>query len=495
MTCVQVYVADDSIICTKMTARRPLPNLAAAAAIVAVVGAVPPSSAFATPGSPGGEEVGRARGRGGRRLRLRASSDDDDARRRAACEARDDDDPSSLLLVPRPNPHSEVLSNPAAVSSLSGVPFSSVLGGIDALYPPDEYPDRNARSRADGYWKYVERGATPPKEFAYGEFDAEFFGTLLDRAWGHYHEGRNEEDREEGSEPTAEDCDLPWTGKTFCDVGSGTGRLVVAASALHPRWKVCRGVEILPRLHDAATSVLERCRGDDDGDDSGDDELSDDSRGLFLRVPPGEPADSIEGAAEGTIEANEADPSDGRLPMAPIEFACASFSDPYLRLDDVDCAFVFSSCMSPAILRELSVSLARQLRPGSIVVTTEFPLELNGTGPPSEDDARGDAEGGADGDLASPHGPYELELLEAVDGYCWPTGGTSTAYLHRVKASPSTGWEPRRTRPTPTLEEEARRLVRRMEEGTLTDPADFVRRVRNDMIFEGVASEFLPDAE
>lgn len=38
-------------------------------------------------------------------------------------------------------------------------------------------------------------------------------------------------------------------GDVFLDMGSGTGKAVVAAGLLYPNLSVCRGVEILEGLH------------------------------------------------------------------------------------------------------------------------------------------------------------------------------------------------------------------------------------------------------
>ena len=71
-----------------------------------------------------------------------------------------------------------------------------------------------------------------------------------------------------------------------------------------------------------------------------------------------------------------------------------------------------------------------------------------------------------------------------------PLGGQSTAYIHRVQTSL---WE-QYDGPRPTqisLEEEAYQLVQLIESGKLTDSNEFLRRVRNDMIFNGLPEEFI----
>ncbi|KAL9180256.1 hypothetical protein ACHAXT_008226 [Thalassiosira profunda] len=355
-------------------------------------------------------------------------------------------------LIPEANPNSD----PTA-TSLSGVRYLDVSSGIDALYPPAELSRRNARSRTDGYWKYVELGEAPPQEFTYGEFDIDFFGLLLDRAWGYYLDGIEED--------AAYDNAPAWTNKTFCDIGSGAGRLVLTAAALHPGWKVCRGIEILEGLHDVAVSIAEGCRVDtDERLQMG---ISEEgcSRHI-LRVPRNESC------------ANEQ--SDEYLPLASIQFACGSFADPYEYLGDVNCAFVFSSCMRPDLIRQLSVAVGRQCKPGAIVITTEYPLHLRGIIEPLE------------GDASMPHGSYEIELVEKIDGWCWLMGGVSTAYVHRVKTSLWEEYAGPRERSQLPLEEEAFRLVQRMESGELTDSEAFVRRVRNQMVFHNVSPELLP---
>ena len=49
----------------------------------------------------------------------------------------------------------------------------------------------------------------------------------------------------------------PVAGERFCDVGSGCGRLVLAAALAH-RWKGACGVEMLSELHALALEAQER---------------------------------------------------------------------------------------------------------------------------------------------------------------------------------------------------------------------------------------------
>jgi hypothetical protein len=93
-----------------------------------------------------------------------------------------------------------------------------------------------------------------------------------------------------------------------------------------------------------------------------------------------------------------------------------------------------------------------------------------------------------------PFGDYEIELLDKIDGWCWLMGGESTAYIHRVKRSLSENYGGPREVPYLDLKEEAFQLVQLMEKGELTDTKEFMRNVRNNMIFNGLPPEFLPEA-
>ena len=360
------------------------------------------------------------------------------------------------ILLPKSNPNFN-----QSQTSLSNILYSSVISGINILYPPMELSNRNAISRTDGYWKYIKEGDEPPLEFTYGEFDIDFFGNLLDKAWEYYiDEGGSVE-----GDAEAEEEKMPWQNKTFIDVGSGSGRLVLSAAALHPHFKVCKGLEILEGLNSVATTIAEQCRVSDDTDDT-----------------------SYEKKVQYALPcfANSTDTTNTSqlLQMAPIQLTCGSFTNPYEHLSDIDVAFVFSSCMKSNLIQELSIAIGRQCKVGTIIITTEYPLYLSGSIGPIEDDT------------TMPFGTYEIQLIEKIDGWCWLMGGKSTAYIHRVVKSlhDEYGDAPREV-PQLSLEEKAYKLVQLIESGELSDTKLFMRNVRNDMIFNGMPSEYIPDED
>lgn len=421
--------------------------------------------------------------------------------------------------------------------SLSGVRYGSVFDSLYALYPPTDLEKRNAVSRSDGYWPFINSGQEPPKQFTYGEYDLYFFGELLDRALDYYNE------YQEIKSPT-------WDGKVFTDIGSGTGRLVFAAAALHPGWRLCRGVEVLVGIHNIAVETLEKCRHEvdgssnkdnavdttdetefiknqsecDDGDDDEtpvwkypfgvaqeDDDWLDQLKQQYDDTAPDDDEDlhdesekeeelttlsddedskqELENAENKNFDlyilpANEnAEASDEMLCLAPIELTCGSFEDPYVYIGDSDLIFVFSSCMSDDMMSSLSKAFGRQCKPGTIIITTDYALPLSGHIQPLEEDE------------SMPSGPYKLDLLESIDGWCWLTGGQSVAYVHRVVSSL---WEEGvgpRQKPVIPLEEQAWRIVQAYEAGELTDTGKFLREVRNAMIFHGLPESWLPSLD
>jgi SAM-dependent methyltransferase len=387
-------------------------------------------------------------------------------------------------LIPQENPALD-----EAQTSLSGVYYSQVLDGLSQLYPPSSLQERNAASRTDGYWPFIQKGQDPPQQFTYGEFDMVFFAQLLDRVHDYYNYNNHDHDHDDDHD----DDDDAWKDKVFCDIGSGTGRLVMGAAALHPGWKLCRGIEILPKIAQLAQDKLKQCADVDhnatsttststnnnkDDPQQDKDEWVENEHGLLIKAEVHDMDHANDNDSIATYSLPTA--NDKRLPLAPIEFVRGSFDDPYLYFGDVDCVFCFSSCMSNTILQSLSQAIGRQCRPGTIVITTDFALRLQGTIPPYPDDE------------TLPHGNYKLELIEQLDGYCWLTGGLSTAYIHRVTQSLWNSSGPP-SRPLLSMSEIAFRAICAMEARRDEAAVQFLTGVRNNMVFAGFPEPWLPD--
>jgi hypothetical protein len=362
-----------------------------------------------------------------------------------------------LAILPDPptplRPQANPFARPEAMST-SGVNYQNVLNGIHQLYPSDQLDVRNALSRKDGYWPYVQKGTTPPKQFTYGEFDFYFFAELLDRAVSWMNDTQRESDDDD-----------PLSPPVFCDLGSGTGRLVFAAAALHPEWQLCRGIELLPGISHSAVQILEELEMDDQ---------------------PNHDAPNVEPHRDETppvrtLLVNDGTAETKRIPLAPIEFTCGSFLDPYVYFGDASIILVFSSCMDSNLVNNgLVQAIGRQCQPGTIVITTDVELPLEGMIPPHDRDNR------------VPHGPYQMSFLERIDGYCWLTGGSCTAYMYRLESSP---WERGRQKlhpPKLSVEDVAFEVVRALEAGELSDTKAFLRNVYNNMVFYGLPESFLP---
>jgi len=548
--------------------------------------------------------------------------------------------------------------------SVSKVPYKTVLSGLKQLYPPQDLSERNAISRTDGYWAFIKNGEEIPQGLTYGEFDFLFFSELLDLAHHHYFDGEGQTNN-------------GWDGKVFVDIGSGTGRLVIGAAALHPGFAKCKGLEILNGIHETALQNLNECKkyyelddsgpvsdisrldcnteeeedisgelttvveederndaeaepltsemvelqkalqqmtaqewqdmmgehviDDDsvadvyiedlkdetDGDDSiiaesnvseeededdfeevteeetsedpkernvpyaihpeysipSEDELTTiyetdeneiimehkfDSLGEFecLSIeewkliyednavetgaftttlsPPTETKSMLQTGTKEESSKNDGNneyvlrsplnsgivisTNDGMndLPLAPIEFLCGSFEDPYQYIGDADVAFVFSTCMTKDLMGSLSRAFGRQCKPGTIIITTDFKLHLDGYIDPVEDDPN------------LPFGEFKFEVLEKVDGYCWLLGGESTAYIHRVINSLWVDIDEDGDsieKPKPSVEEEARRIIDAMEANTLTNTTTFVRSMQNSMAFHLFDQHFFDQVE
>lgn len=436
---------------------------------------------------------------------------------RRTCARLVEDYDNEKKLIPENNPTAD-----PDQQSRSGVRYGSVLDSLHVLYPPIDLEKRNALSRSDGFWPFINMGKDPPKHLTYGEYDLLFFAQLMDRALDHYNEDM-----------------ASWDGKVFTDIGSGTGRLVLAAAALHP-WKLCRGLEVLEGIHNVALETLEHCRrtiekfeivksttdegteytynesnvhhidDDDDDDDTGwrpfgtmvgnDEWLNQlqqtfaDKKAIEVDGIEHESSKDIVTREEETAEQELSDHyflpvtglsgvSEEELELAPVQFICGSFEDPYEYIGDSDLVFVFSSCMSEDMMASLGKAIGRQCKPGAIVITTDYMLPLEGDIEPLEDDE------------TMPSGPYKLDLIESVDGWCWLTGGQSTAHIHRVVKSLWEDGVGARQRPVIPLELQAYRIIKAMEAGELTDSKRFLRQVRNNMVFHGFPQKWLPSLD
>ena len=120
---------------------------------------------------------------------------------------------------------------------------AQALQHIETLYPQAQESERIAAARKDGYWPYISKKQEPPPDFTYGEFPLPFFGELIDHAVVNY----VAPDGDDGERAELE----------FLDLGSGAGRLVLAAAAMSKPWKRVRGVEFLTSLSSMAQDKLE----------------------------------------------------------------------------------------------------------------------------------------------------------------------------------------------------------------------------------------------
>ncbi|KAG7341491.1 histone methylation protein [Nitzschia inconspicua] len=305
--------------------------------------------------------------------------------------------------------HSE---NTTPDRSLSGsINHNDLVHALENMYPSTALDQRIALSRKDGYWPYIQKGEDPPQALVYGEFDLQFFGEILERAALHY---TKPQDSVTTTKKIATASEI-WQGKVFCDLGSGTGRLVLAAAALYP-WKVCRGIELLEGIHHEAVETLRKCSPSEDSPDLN---------------------DSIQNNQFSTSSAHmvAGSSSSRSIPLSPIELRCGSFNDPYEFYGDADLIFVFSTCMDTHVLINLARSIGRQCQPGCLVLTTEYKLPLGGKLEPLEDDPE------------YPSGEYALELVESITGTNQATGGESTVHIHRVTKALGNG----SPRPRPQL--------------------------------------------
>ena len=188
----------------------------------------------------------------------------------------------------------------------------------DSLYRSDEYMQRNGESRKDGYWKYVSAGEDPPLDFTYGEFPLPLFSRLVDRA----------------CELGGISSDGARRSAVLADLGSGAGRLALWA-AMTSTWGAVVGVEYLPTIASIASVKLA------------------DARRLHPHL----------------------------LRTERIELLEGSWEDPSLQCwSEIDVAFAYTTAITAdeqGVLVDLSAALARRLRRGALVVTTDYTLDAS----------------------------------------------------------------------------------------------------------------------
>lgn len=402
-----------------------------------------------------------------------------------------------IQQVPENNP----TANPETVSGVSGVRYSDVFAGLSKLFPPAELDQRNALSRKDGYWPFINEGKDPPECFTYGEFDFYFFAELMDKAHAYCKESHDDDDESDNRKQG-------WTDKVFVDIGSGAGRLVMAAATLHPTWKQCRGIELLTSMHESAQNmVAKNCKVEEnmEHDDKhfseimstmqsaleADDNITAIHEMLGFENTKEEPETDSTDEERGENENAEGSnkhisyrlpiDADRSLPMAPMEFVCGSFADPYVHFGDADLIFMFSSALSDELLTELSQAIGRQCKPGTLVITTDYHLDLDGYVPivPRDD--------------CFSSGPFKFAILDRVDGWCWCTGGQATAYIHRLDQSAHPKGIPLPLdRPIPTIQDICFDVAMLRENDELTDSNRFLRGVANNVRFQGLPEAFVP---
>jgi len=461
----------------------------------------------------------------------------------------------SVQLMPEENPEfsnaaTNAKTTDETILSKQGVSYKSVYDGLQLLYPPQNLEQRNAQSRTDGYWPYINNGQKPPQQLTYGEFDFYFFAQLIDKALGYYDGtsfGSNVDNNNTTGIATSPDTthtNNTWEGKVFADIGSGTGRLVLAAAALH-KWKLCRGLEILPGITNIAKETLERCKTTKsdlfelDNDEETNDNYDDDDEAGEVWIPMGSSSfdsssawlNQLQNQYEDNNDVNDDDhdhedptedttvastvlnqtmeveiptnvktfvsqskqsESEYYLPndheggeslvklLSPIDFSCGSFDDPYEYFGDADCIFVFSSCMSPELMNNLAKAIGRQCKVGTIIITTEFTLPLS----------KGTIEPMIfDPDM--PSGDFQFELLEQIDGYCWLVGGQSTGYIHRLTESLGKEYGDKRIKPY-SEEQIAYEAIQYVEANREQSAKTFLTKVYNSMVYQGFPDHWLP---
>ena len=120
----------------------------------------------------------------------------------------------------------------------------------------------------------------------------------------------------------------PKEGDVFIDMGSGVGKMVLAA-AMTRGFKECRGVEILPELHEKATMARAKLR-DAVGDEA------------FAMLPP------------TTLELGDMLAAD---------------------VSDADIVYCFATCFSPEVTGALAAKLEAEMKSGARLILVSKQIE------------------------------------------------------------------------------------------------------------------------
>lgn len=241
----------------------------------------------------------------------------------------------------------------------NAVVTSRIVDALNACYPPLNYGARrslayDAALNSPETTKFTPEGIPLAGDsMTYGEFDVELFNRALERV-------------------------RPTRGETFVDVGSGVGRLVLAAALLHPRtWANCHGVEISSPLHDAAVAA---------------------------RV------------AFEEVSSSSDDDDDGPLSIAPCQYTLSDFGagEGLRALEEADVVFSYAVTWNhDESHRRLVRTLARCLRDGARVVSVDLPLTTTTRDDDDESDAR-------------------FDLVAKEVGYNEDTGDDTVAFVYKL---------------------------------------------------------------
>lgn len=162
-------------------------------------------------------------------------------------------------------------------------------------------------------------------------------------------------------------------GERFLDLGSGSGKAVIAAALARPDLAACQGIEILPSLHAESVAAKERYDA------------------LVIRCAPARSlrarARASPSRAIGRSVATPTDPRAARAPSPPlprrisdgprgaapaVDFTLGNLFE--ADLSSADVVYCFFTCFPPALIIDVETELAARLRPGARVAVVSKSL-------------------------------------------------------------------------------------------------------------------------